>query len=559
MALPTIPMPTPPQGLGGDDTGRQEYFDALNKTLSALEQRGNQGINLWNVAGQFFNPGRTGQFGEAVGNVATTVGRDVEKQQEYELPIAQMRASIAGQKYQVGNETRALGILAKALDTSPENANQIVNSGEMTPDMLSRVPSGLYVAINRLDPKLGEGIKNAFTMDVERRKLINDDIKNGLTVTDLKAKYGDAVNQYLPSQLQPKQKAEGKTTEIGEITPVKTLAAEIERDFGVKLAPNALERTEPQQKDLVDRAANGEKGIYTPAPIVKGKTVYHENKIDAPGVPESYMRARGWYRPDPKNDPVHYEPISSKPTARATTTANAPAEQVSGTEDLSALPLAERAKVMTSRTEESDKTYNDQIKEVAKWIPSTTEQTDSRLREIHNIANSKYGPRIFGIMQQQGLISGLQNAAQEGITAGRLGSVSAPVKTFLEKVKLSPDEQKVLRRASQLFAEQFFENAKAAKSALGPQISNADAQFMQKPMATEADADTSIKYWVKNHMLFNKQKGEEFTALRDFQKSGGAQRSPGAYFTSPGYVDVNSKYSSLRKQLQEQYPDFGAK
>ena len=74
MALPTGNLPAPPANLGMDDDGRQEYFDALNKTLAALEQRGNQGINWWNVAGQFFNPGRTGQFSESLGNVASTVG-----------------------------------------------------------------------------------------------------------------------------------------------------------------------------------------------------------------------------------------------------------------------------------------------------------------------------------------------------------------------------------------------------------------------------------------------------------------------------------------------------
>ena len=555
MALPTGNIPAPPTGLGMDDEGRQEYFDALNKTLSALEQRGNQGINWWNAAGQFFNPGRTGQFSEALGNVATTIGRDVEKQQEYALPIAQMRATIAGQKYQVGNEQKALGILAKALDTTPEKAGEIVSSGEMTPDMLSKVPSGLYVMLNKLDPKLGEGIKNAFSMDVERRKLVNDDIKNGLSGAELKAKYGDAVNQYLPPQMQPKTKVESKTeTAPSEILSPKAIAGDIERDFGVKLGPLALERNKDQQKDLGDRAAKGEPGIYKPAPVVEGKETYHADAIDVPrNVPESYMNARGYYRPDPKGDPVHYV---RKPTTTARTEAAAPAE---GGEDLTSLPLAERGKVMATRTEASDKRYGDQLAEVSKWVPSTTEQTESRLREIYNIANSEYGPRIFGIMQKQGLISGLQNAAQEGVTAGRLGSVSLPVKTFLEKTKLSPEDQKVLRRASQLFAEQFFENAKAAKSALGPQISNADAQFMQRPIATEADADTSIKYWVKNHMLLNKQKAEEFTALRDFEKRGGAQRSPGAYFTSSGYIDVNSRYSSLRKQLQEQYPDFGAK
>jgi len=60
-----------------------------------------------------------------------------------------------------------------------------------------------------------------------------------------------------------------------------------------------LERTRDQQQSLIDRAGKGEKGIYKPAPLVEGKDVYHEGAIDVPQtVPESYLRARGYHRPD---------------------------------------------------------------------------------------------------------------------------------------------------------------------------------------------------------------------------------------------------------------------
>lgn len=545
MALPMAT--TPPQGLGMDETGRQEYFDALNKTLQALEARGNGNINLWNVAGQFFNPGRTGQFSEALGNAATSVGKDMERQQEAAIPLAQMRATIAGQKYTVGNETKALALLANALDTTPQQAGQTIASGEMTPDMISKIPSGLYVYLNKLDPKLGEGIKNAFTMDVERRKLVNEDIKNGLSVTDLTAKYGRGVEQYLPTQLQPKPKAEGKTTpDIGESTPVKTLAAEIERDFNIKLAPNALERTSDQQKDLVDRAAKGEKGIYKPAPIVEGKTVYHENKIDAPGVPEFYMRARGWYRPDPKGDPIHYEPM---PARKAETSPATASEQ--------GLPLAVQADVQKERAKAQDETFKTQRTELFSYTPQMTVKSNQQLKELHDIAD-KY-PRIYGLMQQQGTLAAIQAAAQEGVTAGRFGNISLPVQTFLEKVKLAPEEQRVLRRAAQLMAEQFFETAKAEKSALGPQISNADAQFMQRPLVTEADAASTVKYWSEQRMVLNHQRGEIFKSATQFDKKYGTSLPAGRYFDSPDYLSIVKKYDDLQTQLRARHPDFGAK
>jgi hypothetical protein len=570
MALPTGAIPAAPPNLGSDEGGKQEYFEALNKTLKALEDRAGNGINLWNVAGQFLNPGRTGSFGEALGNVATSVGKDTEKQLEMALPIAQMRANIAGQKYQVENESKALNMFANAVGLTPAQAAGALESGNVTPDMLSRIPSNLYVAINKLDPKLGDSIKNGFNMDVERRKLVNDDIKNGLSVADMIAKYGEGIKSYLPANMpssskpaEPNKPAETTTEEpIKKLLAPKDLATQIENDFGIKLGPAALERTRDQQKDLIDRAARGEKNIFKPAPLVDGKDVYHEGAIDVPtSVPESYLRARGYHRPD-KNDPVHAVPLPGFGAGdkKVTSTAVSKPVDVSNVtvdSDISSLPLAAQAEVKKARANSQDKMYETHRSEIVAYTPQTTESTANRLRELHDIAGKR--PNIFGLMQQQGLLSGLKNAAAEGVQAGRLGSISLPVQTFIEKVKLSPEDQKILRRASQLMAEQFFENAKAEKSVLGPQISNADAQFMQRPMVTEKDAASTVQYWAKNHLLLNAQRGELFRTLQNHDKQVGTTAPFGSYFGSDPYLNIVKKYSDLNKQLRERYPDFGAK
>jgi hypothetical protein len=569
MALPTGAIPTAPQNLGADQSAQQEYFDALNKTLKALETRSDNGINLWNVAGQFLNPGRTGSFGEALGNVATTVGRDVEKQQELALPIAQMRANIAGQKYQVENETKALNMFASAVGLTPAQAAGALESGNVTPDMLSKIPSNLYVAINKLDPKLGDSIKNGFNMDVERRKLVNDDIKNGLSVADMLAKYGEGIKAYLPANYKPSTE-QNKPTETKTVTeePVKKLlapkdlATQIENDFGIKLGPLALTRTREEQQSLVDRAAKGEKGIYKPAPLVDGKDVYHENAIDVPQtVPESYLRARGYYRPD-KNDPVHAVPIpgfGGEEKKAVSTSAPKPVDisKVTVASDISDLPLAAQAEVKKTRANSQDKMYETHRNEIVSYTPQMTESTANRLRELHDIAGDR--PRIFGLMQQQGLLSAIKNSAAEGVTAGRLGSISLPVQTFIEKNNLSKDEQKILRRASQLMAEQFFEDAKAEKSVLGPSISNNDTVLMKAPMVTEKDAASTIQYWTKNHLLLNAQRGELFKSLQQHDQKYGANVPFGSYFGSDPYLNIVKKYSDLNKQLRQRYPDFGAK
>jgi hypothetical protein len=571
MALPTGAIPAAPSNLGADESGKKEYFDALTKTLKALEDRSANSINLWNVAGQFLNPGRTGSFGEALGNVAGSVGRDVEKQLDMALPIAQMRANIAGQKYQVENEAKALNMFASAIGVTPAQAAGAIESGNVTPDMLSKIPSNLFVAINKLDPKLGESINKGFSMDVERRKLVNEDIKNGLSVADMIAKYGQGITAYLPPTLPSSSKpAEPKATEtkppeepIKKLLAPKDLALQIENDFGIKLGPLALERTREQQQDLINRAGKGEKGIYKPAPLVDGKDVYHENAIDIPQtVPESYLRARGYYRPD-KNDPVHAVPLpgfgqSEKKTSSAPAVPKpVDVSKVTVGSDISELPLAAQAEVKKTRTNSQDKMYEVHRSEIAAYNPQMTDETANRLRELHDIASKR--PNIFGLMQQQGLLSALKNSAQEGIQFGRLGSIALPVQTFEEKMKLSPADQKVLRRASQLMAEQFFENAKADKSVLGPQISNADAQFLQRPMVTEKDAASTVQYWAKNHLLLNAQRGELFKSLQQHDERFGANVPFGSYFGSDPYINIVKKYSDLNKQLRQRYPDFGAK
>lgn len=479
MALPTGAIPAAPANLGGDDNARTEYFDALNKTLQALEARAGAGPNLFNVAGQFFNPGRTGSFGEALGNVAMSAGRDVEKQRELEIPISQMRANIAGQKYQVQNEAKALNMFANAMGMNPNQAASAVESGNVTPDMLSRIPSNLYVAIAKLDPKLGDSIKNAFNMDVERRKLVNEDIKNGMSVADLIAKFGQGVTAYLPPSVKDP----------------------------TKIGPGAQTTTTTAAPPSGDTAVSGEK-----APTGERKA----------------------------------------PPANLVDTSNVPLDS-----DLQGLPLAKQAEVKEARAKSQDKTYEVHRNEIVSFTPAMVEATGNRLKELHNIAEKH--PNIFGLMQQKGLISALQNSAQEGFNLGRGFSVSVPVQTFVEKYNLSAQDQRVLRRASQLIAEQFFEDAKAQKSVLGPQISNADAEFMQRPMVSERDAATSVQYWTKNHLLINSQRGELFKTLNDYDKRYGTRVPFGSYFGSDDYLNVVKKYSDLNKQLRQRYPDFGSK
>jgi hypothetical protein len=97
---------------------QKEYTDAISKVLSSLQDR-NQ-VNLFNVAGAFLDPGRTGNIGEALGRASMSVGRDVEAMRASEPSIAMMRAQLAGQKYEIGNQGKALNLLADTFGMTPQ-------------------------------------------------------------------------------------------------------------------------------------------------------------------------------------------------------------------------------------------------------------------------------------------------------------------------------------------------------------------------------------------------------------------------------------------------------
>jgi hypothetical protein len=85
---------------GAADEDQQEYQNALNQSLTALQQRYSQ-PNWWKVAAAFAEP-RLGGFMASLGSAANVMGENVEQQRAQELPIAQLRAQLALSKVTMG-------------------------------------------------------------------------------------------------------------------------------------------------------------------------------------------------------------------------------------------------------------------------------------------------------------------------------------------------------------------------------------------------------------------------------------------------------------------------
>jgi hypothetical protein len=525
-----LPSSTP-YLIGGDDKAKQEYFDAIQKTLAALEARTQQGPNLFQVGAALLDPGRTGNFGEAVGKAAGVFGAQQEKQQEAQLPIAQMRAQLAGQKYEVENQAKALQLLSSTLGVAPAQVEGVLSSGNVTPDVAEKLAK-IYPMVAQLSPKVGEIVKGTFTMqnelgklnldrdrfkaDQDQRKVTNavEDRKMGMGETELIAKYGEGVVELMPggTRLPPKP----------------------------AVAPSAPAGMPPSAGAMPPPPTAG----MPPPPAPAGLPGAAPATTVPPVVMPLVAQQKAGALPTPA---VSAQPALPTP-GQAPTIPPKPA-------DLQGMPLAAQAAIQQKRVEESDKTYNAKRDEILNYTPQLLESSNTNLKQLNEIATRK--PQIFAMMQNEGLISGIMTAAQEGVQAqaGQYSMrVGLPVKEFLQRVKLSPEDQQSVRDVSRILGTEFLSNVKANKGLLGVNPTDNDARLLQAPMASIDDSSKAVQLWARQQLLLNKQREALYGAYDGYTNKVGTAASPRQFF-SPGsvYEKINKDYSDYRMQLFRQF------
>ena len=537
MALPAATtLPTPPTMLGADNTAQQEYFAALQKTLDALDARANAGPNMFQIAGALLDPGRTGNVGEALGRTAQVVGAQQQRQEEMALPIAQVRAQLAGQKYEVANQAKALQLMAATLGMPVDTLQQQLQAGALPPGAMAKL-SQVYPTIAQLSPKVGEIVKNVFGMQKDIASAANEDFKAGMSQAELVAKYGPQALQLIPGGGKP-YGPQATTTEPppGTAGPVSAApsvpGAALAQPTAAATSgptPSPFETQQLQQQEAQLRAK-----LRATDPTDTTTISLINTDLDAV---QKRLKQLG---------------ITTPPIASAQPrSAGAPA-------DLSGLPLAAQADVSKKRVEESDKPYNARRDEILAYTPQLLEASNTNLRQLDYFARNK--PQIFALMQQQGVLSGLMTAAQEGaqLTAGDFNArLGLPVKQFLEKVKLSPEDQQAVRDVTRILGSEFLSNVKANKGLLGVNPTDNDARLLQAPMASIDDSSKAMQLWARQQILLNKQREALYGAWSGYADQAGAAASPRKFFT-PGseYERINKEYADFRMKLFKQfYPE----
>jgi hypothetical protein len=214
--------------------------------------------------------------------------------------------------------------------------------------------------------------------------------------------------------------------------------------------------------------------------------------------------------------------------------------------ELAGLPIAEQVKITTDRIKANDKEATEQMGLIRQiGAPQQVVASNRRLEEIRRLVREH--PDAVGLLVRQGLMNALMAAANEGFSFGSYRA-SAPVTTFLEKVKLPEPKQDVARRVVMLLDEEFFNRAAAYKSVLGPQISNADSVMMKSPSARPQDSARVIAYWATHSLLTNRQIDDMYNAAREYPKN----RSPNN-FIGEDVRRIMDSYTPLFTRIQSDF------
>jgi hypothetical protein len=524
-ALPT----NIPAGITSDPTAQQEYMSALTKVIDSLEKRNE--INYFNVAGQFFDPGRTGSFGESVGRASASVGKDVEAQRANAPNLALMRAQLAGQKYTLANDAKALNIISDNLGIDPRETQQSLSSGNLTQSQISKIPQ-LYPAIATLSPPRAEMLKNLFDMQVKGADV-------GIKQKEFELKEGEFRGKYDPEfQIQPRG---GSAQAAPAPAPAPTLpvrppaaGADTSKTDSYRfenLTPSERQRLSEQydrsglNNNLLDRPDVAT--LFNNMPVDQRRAAFElSRKTGEPPVSADTQLARI----SPRRPGETLDAYNARIKAEATTELNISQKGI------------EAREVSPQKKFDLIATYDQEM----------VGNTNAKLDNLYKMVNTPEGRRITGIMNKQGVITAIAQGAESGITTP-IGSLSAPALEILQKLELKPSEQNTARLIAQAISDLNMGVMKQGKDIFGPQISVYDAQKMAEPGFKNTDSAVVISSLVNKFKIMNHFQGEMNKAQQEyFDRNPAAKTSQ--FFKSKEFFEVADQYTKTLRKLNDLSP-----
>lgn len=562
-------LPAVPTGIGTDPEAQQAYVDALSKVADSLENRG--GVNWFSAAQGFLDPGRTGSFGESLGKAAGSIGKDLERQKELAPSLAMMRAQIAGQKYTIQNDAKALALMGQTLGVDPNQVPDALNSG-INPAQTSKLQS-IYPMVASLSPARGEILKNMIGFQNEGAKasseLSNADINRKTFGVKYDPNFDIQGSSAVPRAPQLPLPVTGASisSPFGERkNPFDNTKVEMHNgiDFAAplnapvqNLLPGKVASIEKSPDGYGNRVVikheNGASSYYAhlnDVNVKEGETVAHgqpigtvgsTGKSTGPHVEFGVLGADG--------KPIDPTPLFSKGQAAPVAGAQAPVRKPGETMETFQNRIAEenKAEITSAQKfkEEREKQPQVQADEIsALGNYKSVSYNNNQLQDLRRLASSNRD--VMDLMNKSGVFSVLGSLVQNGVNTP-WGSVSADVNSAIQKA-LPPEKQAVARQISQYIYEQNQMTMKAGKSIYGPQISNADAVLMAKPGFNPEDPSKYILNMSAKMSLVNKYNGIIADKLDDWMAAH-PKESVRLFYKSPEYRSTVDEFNIMHKNL----------
>jgi len=576
-------LPTVASGASTDPEYQKEYFEALNQSLKALE--GRQTPNLMQIASAFMNPGRSGSFGEALGNAMGVVGKQQEEQEARAPAIAQMRAQLAGQKFQVGQEQNALKAFANVLGVAPDNLQEGMAQAVNNPAMMQRLNSAMPQFYS--SPKVFEMAKTMFGQykdineaNIKQSGLVIDALKAGASGSEAFFKTGQDPTKFLPPNLQSLV-TPSQDRPVSPVLPYPVSGATISSGFGERKSPTGEGKEMHPAVDFAAPLGSKVEAIMPGTVYEAGVSPTYGNFVKVKtqdGAVIQYSHLQGFgdeIKPgaqinvgtpigqvgstgtstgphvdvrafDAKGNPFNLQPYFARPQQAQPSAAQG---QPGFTGESTQKEMLSKKEFERSQIGEAEKAREtpaaDSLKELATIKEGDLADNKGVFRVATNILNDQKMQDAYGLLfKQPGFGAGIATLARDGVKVGPFG-LSVDVYDGLLK-QLDPYQQNKLRQLDMALSQIFVQKAQAMKSAFGPQISNADIIKEEKTMASIRDPINVIKGFILRENARNDHRLELSRAYHDYiANTSGTSTRPYKFLSSPEYRKINDNYNTI--------------
>jgi hypothetical protein len=523
-----------PAGIGAASPDIQkQYSESVDKVLAALENRGGT-LNLAKISAALANPGRTGHWSEGFSNAMNVIGQQREVEEQQALPIAQMRAQLVGQKYQMQKEQDSNKALLNAIGGG--NVGDIMQSIS-SPEGAFGNPQ-LYHALVRAQILAQPGTEAAAKIDrllKTQQEMLELGIKQGTLSTQqvesvykYGAKPGNTSGTFAPN----------KPATTSGINPNLTSGPPRFEPLPPGVVPGIDEaRTPKTDEEIEDQRAKG----------------------DTPSAKESASPTAGGYT---KLSDTQYQLASGRVMSFPSGT---PQEKID--KDMSAFAAEEQKTYEESLRNMGKAEVESWSKKRASLIDANPNQLTTQIGDLTNtikiLSNPKF-ERVVGLLQQKdptndgtvmgSIINGIRTAgagAQEGLKIGNYGSISAPIEEMMRTQNFTKEERAAFNEVRRTIASGLIASIQGSGRALGLNPTDADRILYELASATTSNLAANTIYWAQQRLV---QTQFEYAAVKGINNYVG--RHPAEYFTNPKspYTKAQKEYEAKIAQIQARAP-----